>query len=109
MKTVWLDENQAKEFYKVHEGKGFYESLVKFMSSGPVVVGVLKGKNAVEKARQIMGATDPKKAEPGTIRAKYGDNIQENSVHGSDSKESAEKEIRFFFSEYELLKFLEEK
>ena len=109
LKTVWMDREQAREFYKVHKGKPFFESLTEFMSSSPVVVGVLKGENAVERARRIMGATDPARAESGTIRAKYGDNIQENAVHGSDSIENAQREIKFFFSEYEIVKLLEER
>ncbi len=103
LKTLKLTELQARRFYKVHQGKPFYESLVKFMSSGKIVASVLEGDNAIAVARKIMGATNPKEAEENTIRRRYGTDVQQNAVHGSDSKESAEFEIGFFFSESELL------
>jgi len=94
---VHLDEETAGEFYAVHKGRPFFKDLVKFMSSGPIMVQVLEGKNAVLKNRELMGATDPKKAAPGTIRADFADSIDANAVHGSDSLENAENEIEFFF------------
>jgi len=100
LKMLHLDEEQAKEFYEVHSKRDFYQSLVNFMCSGNVVVGVLEGDDAVSRCRKIMGATDPAKAEPGTIRALMGDNIQENAVHGSDSDENAIREIKFFFPDF---------
>lgn len=96
-RMLQLTKKQAEEFYAVHRGKPFYEPLVRYMTSGPVVVSVLEGDNAVTKNREIMGATDPKKAAPGTIRRDYADSIEANVVHGSDSPENARIEIRFFF------------
>ncbi len=98
-----LSEGQARAFYAVHKDRPFYESLVAFMTSEPVVVQVLEGEDAVKKNREIMGATDPKEATEGTIRATLGMSLEANSVHGSDSPENAEKEIAFFFASYELL------
>ena len=94
-----LTKVKAAEFYSIHEGKPFYEGLVKFMSSGPIMVQVLEGENAIKKHREIIGATDPKKAAPGTIRADFAEVVERNAVHGSDSPESAQHEIAFFFSE----------
>jgi len=102
LKMLKLSKEQAQGFYQVHKDKPFFDSLTDFMSSGPIVVMVLEGERAIEKVREIMGATDPKKAAPGTIRAQYADNIQENIVHGSDSPESAAYEIPYFFSSTEL-------
>ena len=99
LRMLRLQEKQAKKFYEVHKERPFYESLVRFMCSGPVVVGVLEGENAVERCRNIMGATDPAKAEKGTIRALYGESIQNNAIHGSDSDDNAAKEVSFFFPE----------
>jgi nucleoside-diphosphate kinase len=99
LRMLRLQEKQAKKFYEVHKERPFYESLVRFMCSGPVVVGVLEGENAIERCRNIMGATDPAKAEKGTIRALYGESIQNNAIHGSDSDENAAKEVSFFFPE----------
>ena len=96
-KRIKLSVEQAKEFYKVHNDKSFYDDLVEYMISGPIVVQVLQGEDAVNRYRKVMGATNPKDAEEGTIRKKYALSIQENSVHGSDSKENAIKEINFFF------------
>ncbi len=92
-----LTREEAERFYAVHKGKPFYESLVEFMTSGPVVGLLLAGEDAIRRLREVVGATDPSKAEPGTIRAKFGTDIQRNAVHASDSKESAEYEIPFFF------------
>ena len=93
-----LTTGQAEAFYAVHKERPFYRGLVEFMTSGPVVVQVLEGENAVAKHRDVMGATDPKKAAPGTIRAQFAENIEANSVHGSDSAENAAGEIAFFFA-----------
>lgn len=98
-KMLHLTRNQAEKFYAVHEGKPFYESLVNFMISGPVLVQVLEGEDAVFKNREVMGATNPNDADPGTIRYKFADNVEQNAVHGSDSVENAKKEIDFFFKE----------
>ena len=98
-KRLQLTEKMAKKFYEVHASRPFYNDLVKFMISGPVVVQVLKGENAVAKNREIMGATNPKDAAKGTIRNLYGISLDKNSVHGSDSKENAKIEIDFFFKE----------
>ncbi len=95
MKT--LSREEAEKFYAVHRGKPFYNSLVEFMTSGPVVGLLLAGEDAIRRLREVVGATDPSKAAPGTIRAKFGTDIQRNAVHASDSKESAEYEIPFFF------------
>lgn len=97
-----LTEKQAAGFYAVHSERPFFKDLVKFMTSGPVVISVLEGENAVQKHRDIMGATDPKKAAPGTIRADYATSIDENAVHGSDSLENAKTEISYFFRQTEL-------
>ena len=103
MKMIRMTKEQAKGFYYVHKDKPFYESLTDFMSSGPCVVMVLEGKNVIERYRKLMGATDYKKAEPGTIRKEFATDIEKNVVHGSDSKESAEFEIKYFFSELEIV------
>ena len=96
-KKVHITNEEAIEFYKVHQTKPFYQNLCNYLSSGPIVVMVLEGEGAVSKNRQIMGATDPSKAEEGTLRKMYGLSIDKNSVHGSDSVENAKIEIRFFF------------
>ena len=96
-KKVHITKEEAAEFYKVHQTKPFYNNLCNYLSSGPIVVMVLEGEGAVFKNRQIMGATDPLKAEEGTLRKMYGLSIDKNSVHGSDSAESAKTEIGFFF------------
>ena len=96
-KKVQITKEEAAEFYKVHQTKPFYQNLCNYLSSGPIVVMVLEGEGAVSKNRQIMGATDPSKAEEGTLRKMYGLSIDKNSVHGSDSVENAKIEIRFFF------------
>ena len=96
-KMVHLSKAEAQEFYKVHKERPFYNDLVSFMISGPVLVSVLEGQNAVQKNRDLMGATDPKKADAGTIRKDFADSIDANAVHGSDSAENAQIEISFFF------------
>ena len=98
-KMVWLSEKEAGAFYAVHKDRPFYKDLVAFMTSGPVMVQVLEGENAIAKNRDLMGATDPKKAAPGTIRADFADSIDANAVHGSDAPETAKAEIAFFFPE----------
>lgn len=103
IKKVQLSKADAEEFYAVHKERPFFGELVEFMTSGPVVVMVLEGENAVAKNRDLMGATDPKKAAPGTIRADFAESIDANAVHGSDSLENAQKEIAFFFSKREIL------
>jgi nucleoside-diphosphate kinase len=97
-RRIRLTAHQAQQFYAVHAERSFYGELCEYMCSGPVVVQVLEGENAVQTYRKVMGATNPANAEPGTIRKQFGVNVQENSVHGSDSPENAEKEIAFFFS-----------
>ena len=101
-KRLHMTTAQAEEFYGVHRERGFFRDLVTFMTSGPVVVQVLEGENAVLRNRDAMGATDPKKAEAGTIRALYAENIEANSVHGSDSADNAAAEIAFFFAGTEI-------
>lgn len=98
MRMVKLTVPQAESFYSVHKGKPFYEGLIEFMTSGPVVVMILKHENAVEQFRKLIGATDPAKAEPGTIRKTFAVSVQMNAVHGSDSVENAVVEANFFFS-----------
>jgi nucleoside-diphosphate kinase len=102
-KRIRLSRLQAREFYAVHKDRPFYDELVEYMVSAPVIVQVLEGENAVTRNREIMGATDPAKADAGTIRKEFAENIERNSVHGSDSLENAEKEIRFFFSDTEIV------
>ena len=96
-KKIHISKEEAAEFYKVHQSKPFYNNLCEYLSSGPIVVMILEGKDAVIKNRKIMGATDPKNAEENTIRKLYGISIDKNSVHGSDSVDNAKKEIEFFF------------
>lgn len=102
-KRVKLSDQQAKDFYAEHAARPFYGDLVSFMSSAPVVVQVLEGENAIAKNREIMGATNPANAEPGTIRKDFAISIDENSVHGSDSATSAAREISFFFKDTEIV------
>jgi nucleoside-diphosphate kinase len=102
-KRVKLSQPQAEGFYAVHKERPFYKSLVGFMTSGPVVVQVLEGENAVAKYREVMGATDPAKAAPGTIRKLFAESIEANSVHGSDAPETAKTEIAFFFKPDEIV------
>ena len=96
-KKVKISKEEASEFYKVHQTKPFYDQLCSYLSSGPIVVMILEGENAIEENRRLMGATDPKNAEEGTIRKHFGISIDKNSVHGSDSQDNAKKEINFFF------------
>lgn len=102
-KLVHLTKAQAEKFYAVHSERPFFSGLVSFMSSGPVFVQVLEGANAIAKNREIMGATNPKDAAPGTIRADFADSIDHNAVHGSDATETAQQEIAFFFQPEEIL------
>ena len=102
-KRILMTQAQAEAFYGVHRERGFFRDLVTFMTSGPVVVQVLEGENAVTRNREVMGATDPSKAAPGTIRAQFAENIEANSVHGSDSTENAATEIAFFFAGIEIV------
>lgn len=97
-RLVHLSRAQAEQFYAVHSQRPFFNDLVEFMISGPVFVQVLEGENAIQKNRDLMGATDPKQAEPGTIRADFADSIDANAVHGSDAPETAAVEIAFFFA-----------
>ena len=102
-KRIKMNEEQAQKFYEVHNDKPFFKNLVEYMTSEPVVVQVLQADNAVKKYREVMGATNPENAEDGTIRKLFALNVQENSVHGSDSDENALKEIGFFFNENEIV------
>ena len=102
-KRIHMSENQAKKFYEVHAERPFYGELVSFMTSGPVVVQVLEGEDAVKRNRDIMGATNPADADEGTIRKTYAESIEANSVHGSDSDENAATEIAFFFNDDEIV------
>ncbi len=102
LKKIALSQKQAEAFYAVHRERPFYRDLVKYMVSGPVYVAALQRENAVAHLRKVMGATDPKKADRGTIRADFGESIEQNAIHGSDSDENARTEISFFFSDSEL-------
>ena len=101
-KMLLMTRGQAEGFYAIHRGKPFFSGLIKFMTSGPVMVQVLEGESAISKNREIMGATDPKKAAPGTIRADFATSVTINCVHGSDAPETARAEIEYFFREEEL-------
>ncbi len=96
-RMVWLSSQEAGQFYAVHKERPFYKPLVEFMTSGPVMVQVLEGEDAIARNRELMGATDPKKAAPGTIRADFAESIDANAVHGSDGPDTAREEIAFFF------------
>ncbi len=102
-KRVRMSKDQAEAFYGVHKERPFFAGLVTFMTSGPVVVQVLEGEDAIALNRKVMGATDPKKAEPGTVRALFAEDIEANTVHGSDSPEAAASEIAFFFADGEIV------
>ena len=102
-KRIKLSKEKAEGFYSVHRQKPFFQDLIQYMTSGPVIIQVLEGDNAVENYRKIMGSTNPDNADDGTIRKLYGLNIQENSVHGSDSRENAKIEISYFFDESEII------
>ena len=97
-KKIQISKEEAEKFYKIHQTKPFYERLCSYLSSGPIIAIILDGENAIQKNRDLMGATDPKKAKDGTIRKLYGISIDKNSVHGSDSLENAKAEIDFFFN-----------
>lgn len=103
LKMVRLSQEQARAFYAVHKERPFFESLTEYMASGPVVCAVLRGENAVARYRELMGATDPAKAAPGTVRHAYGRSLQANAVHGSDAPETAAVEIAFFFNSFEIM------
>lgn len=107
-KMLHLTRTQAEQFYAVHQERPFFAALVKFMSSGPVLVQVLEGENAIALNRQIMGATNPKDAAPGTIRADFADSIDHNVIHGSDGPETAREEIAFFFKPQEIFAYVPE-
>jgi nucleoside-diphosphate kinase len=107
-KMMHLTKTQAEQFYAVHSERPFFNGLVSFMSSGPVFVQVLEGDNAILRNREIMGATNPKDAAPGTIRADFADSIDHNAVHGSDATETAKQEIAFFFNPEEILTYVSE-
>ena len=102
-KRIWMTRTQAEGFYAEHKGKPFFEELVGFMSSGPTVVQVLEGEDAIAHYRDVMGATNPEKAAPGTLRAEFAESMGRNSVHGSDSEASAAREIAYWFSAVELV------
>ncbi len=103
MKMLHMSKEQAQGFYAVHQDKPFFDSLTDYMSSGPIVVMVLQGENAIQRYRDLMGATKPEEAEEGTIRAKIGKDVEKNSVHGSDSPETAATEISYFFNHLEIV------
>ncbi len=105
MKMLRMSVDEAEKFYEIHRDKPFFKSLTHFIASGPVVVMVLEGEDAISKNRELMGATDPRKAERGTIRGDFATEIERNIVHGSDSPESAQREIRFFFSDMEIFSY----
>ncbi len=102
LKMLRISKDEAERFYIVHKGKPFYDSLTNFMSEGPILVMVVEGEHAINMVREIMGATNPKEAAPGTIRSDFASNIEHNIVHGSDSKKSAAHEIPFFFSSLDI-------
>jgi nucleoside-diphosphate kinase len=105
LKLLWMDKALARRHYAVHEGKPFFDGLVKFITSGPIIAAVFEGQGAVAAARSVMGATDPLKADPGTIRGDLALDMGQNLVHGSDSVENAEKEISIFFTDREILAY----
>jgi nucleoside-diphosphate kinase len=105
LKMISMNKKEAERFYAVHRGKPFFESLTTFMSSGPSVVIVLEGEEAISKTRELMGATDPKQAKEGTLRQQFAANIEKNVVHGSDAPETAAFEIKYFFNGLEMFEF----
>jgi len=105
MKMLWMDRALAEQHYAVHRDKPFFNDLIKFITSGPIIAAVFEGEKAVDSIRQSMGATDPKKAAPGTIRADLGLNMEHNMIHGSDSVDNAEKEISIFFKPDEVFNY----
>ena len=102
-RRIWMSQQQAETFYGVHKERPFFKDLCKFMTSGPVVVQVLEGEGAIAKNRDVMGATNPANAAPGTIRKEFAESIEANSVHGSDAPETAANEIRFFFRDLDIV------
>ena len=102
MKMLWLSRDRARQFYAVHKERPFYESLTEFMSSGPIVAMVLEGDEVIRRNRELMGATNPKDAAPGTIRRDFASDVERNIVHGSDAPETAAEEIQFFFNKLEI-------
>lgn len=102
-KRIWMTKTQAETFYGEHQGKPFFEELVSFMTSGPTIVQVLEGENAIAHYREVMGATNPEKAAPGTLRAEFAESMGRNSVHGSDSEASAAREIAYWFAGSEIV------
>jgi nucleoside-diphosphate kinase len=105
MRLQWLSQKEAEGFYAVHKARPFFKDLVAFMTSGPVLLMALEGENAVAKNREVMGATDPAKAAPGTLRKEFATNVEKNTVHGSDSPENARIEIAYFFRETEIQRY----
>ncbi len=105
LRMLWMDRKLAERHYAVHAGKPFFAGLIDYITSAPIIAAVFEGEGVIAKARQIMGATDPAKAAPGTIRKDFGKNIQENAVHGSDSPETAEEEIALYFSGSEIFDY----
>ncbi len=105
MKLLWMDPSTAEELYKPHVGKDFYERTIRFMTSSPIVALIIKGYDAISQVRKMMGATDPREASPGTLRSDFAQKIEMNCVHGSDSRESADREIPIFFNEDEILDY----
>jgi len=105
LKMLWVSREKAEELYSVHKGKHFYEELINYITSTPVVAGVVEGEDAIQVVRRIIGPTNPKEAPPGTIRGDYGLSITQNIIHASDSKESAEREIKIFFQENEIFSY----
>lgn len=103
IKMIYLTKSQAEGFYAVHEDRPFFDSLTDFMSSGPAVVLLLEGEEAISRYRALMGATDPADAEPGTLRAEFASNVEQNAVHGSDAPETAALEIQYFFNSLEIV------
>jgi nucleoside-diphosphate kinase len=108
MKMLQMDQNLAQRHYAIHQGKAFFNDLVEFITSSPIIAAVFEGEKAIEAIRQTMGTTDPAKASPGSIRGDFGLNIQQNLVHGSDSAETAKQEIDLFFTPEEILDYLKE-
>jgi nucleoside-diphosphate kinase len=105
MKMIWMDRELAQRHYAVHRDKPFFNDLVEFITSGPIIAAVFEGEDAIARVRKAMGATDPKKADPGTIRHDLAENIQKNLVHGSDAEDTARTEIAIFFDEKEILDY----
>ena len=105
MRMIKIDNKRAKKLYEVHKGKPFYDELIEYAMSGPVVTMILEGEDAVRRLRQVIGATDPSKAEPGTIRRDFGITVLKNVIHAADSPENAEREMRIFFKKSEILSY----